>query len=79
MANTTIQVSTETRDRLRELHPDGTLDDAVSDLLDAAEDTAFWREMNEWQSWKRSLEGDAKRDADEVRTTLSRHVEALRR
>mgnify|MGYP000518503562 CR=1 FL=1 len=79
MANTTIQVRTETRDRLRELRPDGTLDDAVSDLLDAAENRTFWREMDDWRSWVESLDGDAQRDPDQVRSTLARHVEALRR
>ena len=79
MAKTTIQVRTETRDRLREIHPDGTLDDAVSELLDAAEDSAFWREMNDWQTWNASLDGDDRRQMDEIQATLTAHVEALRR
>jgi hypothetical protein len=58
MASTTIKVSTETRDRLRDRSGDGTLEDAIVEALDIAEANDFWRQAEEWRSWRDNLQGD---------------------
>ncbi|MCP3936086.1 MAG: hypothetical protein GY708_12025 [Actinomycetia bacterium] len=58
MAPTTMKISTETRDRLRELVPDGTLEDAVVEACDALEDRRFWADCDDWTTWRDGLPAD---------------------
>ena len=52
--STTIKLSTETRDRLRELGGE-TYEDTIVEALDALEAQQFWAEAEAAAAWRRSL------------------------
>jgi hypothetical protein len=54
MASTTIKVSTETRDRIKALGGD-TYEDSIVEMLDKAEEEAFWAQAEAAAAWRRSL------------------------
>jgi hypothetical protein len=57
MPVTTVKVSTETRDRLRDFGG-ATIEVTINRALDALEDAEFWRQAEAHAAWKRSLSGE---------------------
>jgi predicted transcriptional regulator len=71
MANTTIKVPVELRDRLAALadRDHTTLAEAIRRSLDAAEDAAFWSDVANTMG-KQAATGALRADAEEVRGSL---------
>jgi hypothetical protein len=55
MSSTTIKVSIETRDRLREVSAGRPLENGILDALDSLEDARFWEQAERARAWRASL------------------------
>jgi len=55
MASTTIELSVETRERLRALGGDATYEDTVIEALDALDANRFWAEAEASAAWQSNL------------------------
>lgn len=65
MKDTTVKVSTETRDRIRAMGG-ATHEDTIVEALDALESERFWKQAEEGKKWFDSLsEEDRQRLIDE--------------
>lgn len=69
MKDTTVKVSTETRDRIRALGG-ATHEDTIVEALDALESERFWAEAEQGKKWHDSL-------SDEERQQLSDEDDAI--
>jgi hypothetical protein len=54
MASTTIKLSVETRDRLKELGGD-TYEDTIIEALDALDRERFWAQAEAYRRWREAL------------------------
>lgn len=80
MSMTTMKITTDARDRLRRLHPEGTLNDAVNAVCEQLEDSAFWSEFDAAKSahdaWEADLDDGDRRELAEQRAKLEAFGEA---
>ncbi len=63
MQDTSIRVSTATRDRLRAF-PGVTCDDVVSEALDLLEAERFWDQAEAYHAWRIALPEDRRQELD---------------
>lgn len=63
MQDTSIRVSTATRDRLRAF-PGATCDDVVSEALDLLEAERFWEQAEVYHAWRIALPEARRQELD---------------
>lgn len=75
-----MKIKPGTRDRLRRLHPEGTLDDAVNAVCDEVDSGNFWDEMQTAQAahdeWEAGLDDAGKAELVAERQRLDAFDEA---
>lgn len=77
MKQTTIKLSTETRDRLRDLGGD-TYEDTIVEALDLLEEREFWAQADRAAAWRASLPADERAEIERREAALDAMLHGLR-
>ena len=77
MKATTIKVSVETRERLRDLGG-ATYEDTVVEALDALEADRFWAEAEAAAKWRKNLPAAERRLREEAEAAVDRAFHRIR-
>ena len=74
---TTIKLTTETRDRLGYLGSD-TYQDTIIEALDLLEEREFWAQADRAAAWRASLPADERAEIERREATLDATLQGLR-
>lgn len=77
MKQTAIKLTTETRDRLRDLGGD-TYEDTIIEALDLLEEREFWAQADRAAAWRASLPADERAEIERREATLDATLHGLR-
>ena len=77
MTATTVKVSTATRDRLRAFGG-ATMEETISEALDALEAAQFWQQAEAHAAWRRSLSDERRAEIEAGERTLDDITSRLR-
>ena len=77
MKQTTIKLTTETRDRLRDLGGD-TYEDTIIEALDLLEEREFWAQADRAAAWRASLPADERAEIEQREAALDAALHGLR-
>ncbi|MEZ5260328.1 MAG: hypothetical protein AB7W59_17170 [Acidimicrobiia bacterium] len=76
MKQTTIKLSTQTRDRLRDLGGE-TYEDTIVEALDLLEEREFWAQADRAAAWRASLPAEERADLERREAALDALLHGL--
>jgi hypothetical protein len=77
MKQTTIKLTTDTRDRLRDLGGD-TYEDTIIEALDLLEEREFWAQADRAAAWRASLPANERAEIEHREAALDAMLHGLR-
>ena len=77
MKQTTIKLSSETRDRLRDLGGE-TYEDTIIEALDLLEEREFWAQADQAAAWRAALPADKRAELEGREAALDSILHGLR-